>query len=116
LKIEGNENRWRLIAVNEDVVEGTKEGRPVGDWTASDFDSKCTDCVAESRNGKALVNGMVRLEPYAVTHRKADAGNLHDIDLQNTNAVVLRIDGDKNARIAYWSARKITPTDTPKNP
>jgi hypothetical protein len=109
LVLEGNENRWRLISMNEDVVKGTNQGRPVGDWRASDFDSKCTSCVAESRSDKALVNGMVRLEPYHVTHSGNNNGG-HDIPLDKANACVLRID-NKTVRIAYWSARKIKNPD-----
>jgi hypothetical protein len=104
--IDGNQDRWRLITAYEDIKTGEKDGRPIGDWTSGDY-SKCTDCKAESRSGKPLPNGYVRLEPFWVTH---DGG--HDINIKETNCVVLRID-DKNAKIAYWSARKITPTPTP---
>jgi hypothetical protein len=104
LKIEGNENRWQLIAANEDRVTGTNQGRPIGNWTASGFDTTCKECVAESRSGKVLVNGMVRLEPYHVTHQNT---SLHNIDIVKANSCVLRIDDPKTARIAYWSARKI---------
>jgi hypothetical protein len=105
LRIEGNESRWRMIAVNEDKVLGMKNGRPVGDWSADKFDTTCTNCNSDSRGGKAMVNGLVRIEPYAITHQNS---GLHDVkDIQNANAVILRIDGDKLARVAYWSARKI---------
>jgi hypothetical protein len=114
LKIEGNEGRWRMIAANEDKVTRQKEGRPVGDWTASGFDSTCTKCDAQFRGGKPLVNGLVRTEPYAVTHK--NSGNHNVKDIENANAVILRIDGDKTARIAYWSLRKIKPTQTPESP
>lgn len=106
LKIEGNENRWRLIAANEDVKTGTSQGMPIGNWTASGFNNTCTGCVAESRSDKPLVNGMVRLEPYHVTHKGT---NLHNFDIEKANCAVLRVD-DKVVRIAYWSNRKISTT------
>jgi hypothetical protein len=103
LVVAGNENRWRLLARYDDVRTGTSSGMPVGDWTSGSFSSDCTGCLAESRDGKPIVNGLVRLEPYSVTHSGS-----HDISIQNTNAVVLRIDG-KTMRIGHWSLRKIQP-------
>jgi Chondroitinase B len=104
LVLNGNQDRWRLITAYEDVKTGeSNDGRPIGDWSADDYSEKCTGCNAESRSGKPLPNGYVRLEPFSVTH----AGG-HDIDIKDANCVVLRID-DKNAKIAYWSSRKIKP-------
>ena len=95
LLLEGNQDRWRLITAYEDIKTGEKDSRPIGDWTSGDH-SKCTDCKAESSSGKPLPNGYVRLEPFWVTHYGG-----HDIDIKETNSVVLRI-YDKNAMIAYW--------------
>ena len=104
LVLDGNQDRWRLITAYEDVKTGeSNDGRPIGDWSADDYSEKCTGCNAESRSDKPLPNGYVRLEPFSVTH----AGG-HDIDIKDTNCVVLRID-DKNMKIAYWSSRKIKP-------
>jgi hypothetical protein len=102
LVVAGNEDRWRLLAVYEDVVTGERDGVPVGDWTSGRF-SECTGCVPASRNGTDVANGMVRLGPYAVSHPGA-----HDVSIENANAVVLRLDGP-NMRIAHWSLRKIAP-------
>ncbi|MGE0550928.1 MAG: hypothetical protein AB7O24_10850 [Kofleriaceae bacterium] len=103
LEVAGNEARWRLLARYDDVKTGESDGMPVGDWTTGSFGS-CGNCVAESRDGKPIVNGMLRLEPYSVSHPGA-----HDIAIEDANAVVLRIDGDTVFRLAYWSARKIEP-------
>ena len=109
LMLDGNQDRWRLIATYEDIKTDEEDDRPIGDWTSDEY-SKCTDCEKESRSDKPLPNGYVRLEPFWISHKGG-----HDIDTENTNCVTLRID-DKKAKIAYWSARKITPTATPTSP
>jgi hypothetical protein len=103
LEVAGNETRWRLLARYDDVKTGETQGVPVGDWTTGSFGS-CGDCIADSRDGKPVVNGMVRLEPYSVSHPGG-----HDITIEDANAAVLRLDGDKLFRLGYWSARKIEP-------
>jgi hypothetical protein len=103
LVVTGNETRWRLLARYDDVRTGTSNGVPVGNWTSSEFSAECTSCVAESRDNKSMANGLVRLEPYSVTHTG------HDISIQNTNAVVLRLDTGRTMRFGYWSLRKIQP-------
>jgi hypothetical protein len=109
LVLDGNEKRWRLITAYEDVKTGEEDDRPISDWTTGEY-SLCTACVAESRSGKPLPNGYVRLEPFSVTHAEG-----HEIDIEDTNCVTVRID-NKKEKIAYWSLRKITPTDTPPSP